>query len=257
MIYLESVFTRKSIDQVKRRSIGTSFMESKDFYLLSPPTLPIGIALTTPRMMIASNGDDLAGMSRQGHHGTSVARSRYLGSRTPSLQLSPRRPELESPLREGGLLEHLDSISIDLSGLPLLVEDSNHMLPLNNDLQYPFSWDEEEAALEREKVDDNKVRGSRIPGGSDGNSKHGVRKEWQSIFRQVNDLLSKSSNGNMTNGPSSVSRFQVFNGRQQISEEEAMRLLCAAAALPTYVNAPGECFAETVRSSLGELLLVS
>jgi hypothetical protein len=99
---------------------------------------------------------------------------------------------------------------------------------------------------------------------SDKDSKNNIRKEWQNIYKQATEYLSKTGSAtgagsrsmSNSNNNNNVGSGSGGGAKQQLEEADIMSLLQTAAPLPAYINAPGECFAETVRSALGELMLL-
>ena len=221
---IEHVFSQRAVEQVKRHSAGTTFMESRERYLLAPPTAAAGM------LVCAATGGVADGLvSESGNEAVrsphTLARSRYLGGKSPAnVGIRPLS------LVDDSIQQQTDN-GTSVATKEEVVAESHAPEPT----EVPQS------------TEGRGVGSSRTAGlNNDKESKNSVRKEWQAIYKQVSDLLARCA------GPRHA---PTLPGAKIVTDEEALVLLRTAATLPTYINSPGECFAETVRTALGELLL--
>lgn len=193
-------------------------MECRERYLVAPPSAAAGMLITgAADSKLSELGNDAV---KSPH---SLARSRYLGGKSPAqVGLRPLCLSDDSP-RDAGMI--------------VKEEIATEAQPL---VQAP-------EAIEVPQVSEGRIPGNRTAGlNNDKETKNSIRKEWQAVYKQVSELLARCA------GPRNA---PILSGTKAVSEEEALTLLQTAAMLPTYINSPGECFAETVRTALGELLL--
>ena len=85
-----------------------------------------------------------------------------------------------------------------------------------------------------------------------------IKKRWTSVLSRCRTVLSKASftvaPAPTSSSSSTAPSLSAKERSDRTTVEEAVEILDDAAALPTYINAPGEDFGETVRSALGEVL---
>lgn len=256
--YVEYVFSHRMFEQAKRNSVGIVFMECKEKFLLSSPHSAVGQISIHPRL--PSNGlallpplslnDDMRDFGTKDADDTaspkvsphSLARTRYLGIH--SSVASARGASF-------------DDNGNSSAGVSKLIDDQfSSVSPFTNNNVKSSSSSEEGVAVSDSATFTGRV--SRNAGVTDKENKNNIKKEWQNIYKLACDFLLKSGSGSAGSlGSRSISSAAAGSGsRQQLEEGDVMTLLMNAAVLPAYINSPGECFAETVRSALGELLLL-
>jgi hypothetical protein len=204
---------------------------------------------------------------------SSSARSRYLGAKqsTASAPLSPNELNYlynsQTTITSPVMMNELSTPPSQLFDTSMLHDDDDEYDKKNEherEQEYKHAALEESSKLIKtngqEAVDDEEISPVveqtmvelRMSGRNIvSTDKKTLKKEWQFIYSQTCTLLGRSGVKSAANITASLSAKS-----QQGSLVEAMKLLTTAALVPVYVNAPGEAFAETYRSALGELLLV-
>ena len=197
----------------------------------------------------------------------SVARSRYLGN--PSAVVLARHSSFDSQM---SVSSTLPLTAVDVDGDAAAFDEVINILKKDDPVPGTAGADDAEDGITAAALHPFSTSGSgrvsRTAGGNnDKDSKTNIKKEWQNIYKQASEYLLKSGSSGGASGPgsrghnnatgtaSNSNNISGNNSKQQLEEADVMSLLVTAASLPTYINAPGECFAETVRAAVGELML--
>ena len=271
---------------MKRHSIGIVFSECKDRFLLNSPQSALGMIRirNKPKNMLSYSHDEnpskfdysmltvhIDDNDYPGNNGIgsvspkisphSVARSRYLGN--PSAVTLARHSSFDSQMS----LSSTHPLTVDIDGDAAAFDEVIDILKKDDTIPATTAVDDIDdavatSALQFSTSGNGSGRVSRTAGGNnDRDNKTNIKKEWQNIYKQASDYLLRSGSSGLSGsrGHSNAtgnSSSTAGNSKQQLEEADVMSLLVTAASLPAYINAPGECFAETVRAAVGELMLL-